>query len=109
MPEYPYLCKMCQREFDVVKPVAEIDTPERCECGGLDTVRLIALSNLEKSSMQQPYFEPALGCEIKGKGHRERILKERGLEEVGTTSPDTMYKNLEGQREKQKAREWAEL
>ena len=110
MPSYPYQCRYCLFEFDVVKSVAEIDTKEICfKCGEKDPERKTALSNLEKSSMQQPYYEPALGCIIKGKEHKKNILKEKGLEEVGSTSPDTMYKDLELQREKAKAKEWDNL
>lgn len=110
MPEYPYQCQSCNQEFDIIKSVADIDHVEPCkECGSDDTQRLIAKVNLEKSSMAQPYYEPALGCIIKGKGHKAQVLKEKGLEEVGSTSPDTMYKNLELEREKRMAKEWDEL
>lgn len=110
MPQYPYQCQSCYREFDVIKSVIDIDQEEICEqCGNAETKRLIAMSNLEKSSMQQPYYEPALGCIINGKGHKQQILKERGLEEVGTTNPDTMYKDLEQQKAKERARQWDDL
>tara|TARA_R110000796_G_scaffold251188_2_gene382031 strand:+ start:2089 stop:2421 length:333 start_codon:yes stop_codon:yes gene_type:complete len=110
MPEYPYQCQDCEKEFTSIKRVADIDNKETCpKCGNSKTKRQIALSNPEYSSAGQPYYEPALGCIIKGKGHRSRILKERGLEEIGNTSIDTMHKDLEVQREKRVAREWDNL
>jgi putative FmdB family regulatory protein len=110
MPQYPYRCKGCEYEFDVIKSVADIDEKEICiKCGEGQTKRLIAISNLEKSSMQQPYYEPTLGCVIKGKSHKKQILRQKGLEEVGSTSPDTMYNELEKRREKRMAKEWAKL
>lgn len=110
MPLYEYRCRSCEYEFDVAKSVTKFDRIEVCErCGNEDTERLISMVNLEHSSMQQPYYEPALGCVIKGKGHKNQILKQKGLEEVGTTSPDSMYKELEGQREKRMAKAWDDL
>ncbi len=110
MPEYPYLCHNCEHEFNIIKSIRQIDDQESCpQCNQHDLERLIAKSNLERSALGQPYYEPALGCIIKGKGHKQQILKDRGLEEVGTTNPDTMYKDLEAQREKRMAREWDEL
>lgn len=110
MPAYPYQCHSCSAEFDIIKSVDHFDREEQCtKCGGKDLVRYIAKSNLEKSSMVQPYYEPTLGCIIKSKSQRAQILKDKGLEEVGTTSADSMYKDLELQREKRLAREWDEL
>ena len=110
MPSYPYLCHDCGQEFEITKRVADFDKKEDCKgCGSGQTERLIAMVNLEHSSMQQPYYEPALGCIIKGKEHKRQILKQKGLEEVGTTSTDNLYKDLELQREKRMAQAWDDL
>lgn len=109
MPLYPYHCKDCEHDFDVAKSVADIDQTELCQCGSNNTVRNIALVSIEKSSAIQPYYEPALGCMINSKSHKQRILKDRGLEEVGNTSPDTLYKNIEQEREKRVAASWDKL
>ncbi len=34
MPTYAYMCD-CGREWDVVKPMAEYQRPETCECGDI--------------------------------------------------------------------------
>lgn len=110
MPEYPYYCPRCENEYSVFKRIANIEEPETCSrCGDDKSIRRIALSNFEKSSAVQPYFEPALGCIIKSKSQRAKIIKDRGMEEIGNTSTDTMYKIFEEQREKKAAREWDEL
>lgn len=110
MPIYPYACRDCGQQFDVVKRLGELDRVEACpHCVGNNTKRCIALFNLDKESCGQPYFEPALGMVVKSKGHKRRILKERKLEEVGTTSVETLYKDNELAREKRMAKAWDEL
>lgn len=110
MPLYPYECQSCHHHFEVAKPLLEIDLDELCtECDSTETKRLIALSAIEKSSAVQPYYEPALGCVINSKSHKQQILKERGLEELGNTSPESMYKDLEVPREKRIEKSWDDV
>lgn len=109
MPAYPYVCKDCGREFDIIKRVSDIDQVEVCECGSENTYRTIALVSIDKTSAAQPYYEPALGCVIKSKQHKSRILKQRGLEEIGNTNPDTLYKDNELRKQKERDREWEAL
>ncbi len=109
MPEYLYKCKSCGQKFDIIKRVADIDRVEACECGSTETTRLISLSAIDQSSCQQPYYEPALGCIVKSKGHKQRILKQRGLEEVGNTSPETLHKDYTERTQKRIAASWDDL
>lgn len=110
MPLYPYECEDCCENFEVAKPLATIDDQETCvKCSSPNTKRNIAISAIEKSSAVQPYYEPALGCMINSKSHKKQILKSRGLEEVGNTSPESMYKHLEVPREKRIAKSWDDL
>lgn len=101
MPEYPYTCSHCNADFSVFKRVAQIDTAESCpSCGAADTRRTIAKVAIERSSAVQPYYEPALGTVITSKSHKQRILRARGLEEVGNTNPDTLFRDGDAAREK---------
>ncbi len=110
MPIYPYECQDCNKDFEVAKRMADIDAEEMCrDCASTNTKRTIALAAIEKSSAVQPYYEPALGCMINSKSHKKQILKDRGLEEVGNTSPESMYKHLEVPREKRIAKSWDDL
>lgn len=107
MPAYLYRCLKCKDDFDVIKRIADIDQTELCvRCGSDDTARIIVAPNLDKTSMSQPYYEPALGCMINSASHKKRILKQKGLEEIGNTSPDTMYRNLELETKKRIAARW---
>lgn len=107
MPIYPYSCE-CGENFDIVKSVAELDKSEVCGCGKTAR-RLIAASAVDKTSCAQPYFEPALGCIIKSKGHKQRILKQKGLEEVGNTSAETLYKDYTKATQERIAKSWEAL
>jgi putative FmdB family regulatory protein len=110
MPTYPYKCHECSHGFEVIKLISDIERQENCPfCKGIIVERMIALSAIEKSSAVQPYYEPALGCIIKSKSQKTQVMKKLGVEEIGNTSPETMYKDLEVQREKRIAREWDEL
>lgn len=110
MPIYPYECQDCNKDFEVAKPIASIDAEEICDaCASPNTKRNIALSGIERSSAVQPYYEPALGCIINSKSQKKQILKDRGLEEVGNTSPESMYKQLEVPRQKRIEKSWDDL
>ena len=107
MPSYPYLCSDCSFKFEVIKRVKDIDCIESCKkCGSNNTFRKIALSNIDKTSTAQPYYEPALGCVINSNGHKKRILKDRGLEEVGNTSTESLYRQLEVPKMKEIDKSW---
>lgn len=109
MPTYPYFCKSCEFDFDVTKRISEIDEVEICPKCDEESVRLVALCAIEKSSAAQPYYEPALGCVIKSKSQKKHILREKGLEEIGNTSPESLYKQLEIPRQKKLEKSWDDV
>lgn len=110
MPCYPYYCHDCNHRWEVIKTLEDLDRPEHCQaCNSDATHRRIALTNFEKSSVFEPYFEPALGCKIESKSQKARVMREKGVEEVGNESPESMYKNLEVPREKRIASSWDDL
>tara|TARA_R110000796_G_scaffold99871_1_gene208285 strand:- start:1121 stop:1453 length:333 start_codon:yes stop_codon:yes gene_type:complete len=110
MPLYPYLCKICSYGFDIAKPLNKIEDIEACQkCGCVETQRMIALASIEKSSIYEPYYEPALGTVIKSKSQKEQVMKQLGVEEVGNTSTDTMYKDFEVERENRIKQSWEKL
>ena len=36
----------------------------------------------------EPYYDTGLGCEVTDRGHRQRLMRERNLEEIGDTRID---------------------
>jgi putative FmdB family regulatory protein len=44
MPIYEYVCEACRREFSLLRPMSEADTPAACEaCGHARTKRKLSL------------------------------------------------------------------
>ncbi len=51
-------------------------------------------------------FNPALGCYTRNTRHARQIAKSRGMEEVGTESPEKIHKHYEKQQEATRAARW---
>lgn len=90
---YPYRCNGCGEEFEVIKAVADIDRQELCpKCSSVG-VRYISTTHFYGASdWHGPEYNPGLGCIVESNKHKRQILKERGLEEIGTTSAETLHK-----------------
>lgn len=93
---YEYECEECNIKRDVIKPVREYNTPEKCfECGkGMR--KLISISRPIVDSMQPEYYH-SLGTVVKSKRHRRELMKARGLVEVGSEKPNTVHSSMDKQ------------
>lgn len=100
MPTYPYGCKNCKHEFDVIKSIKDFDSPEACpRCGVLSTERYISLTNFSGADNWDSHYNPGLGCVVKNRHHAARIAKQRGLIEVGNESCEKVMAANERKRE----------
>lgn len=102
---YEYLCERCDRRFDVVKSVKEIDRSERCDsCEGIAKRQFSFRVHILGASVQHAEYNPAFGCVVKDKYHRAELAKRRGLVEIGNdfSSPDKIHKTYEAEREAKK-------
>lgn len=107
MPVYPYYCKKCECEFDVIKLLKDIDNEEKhLKCGEFSVERRIGYSAIDRSSVFEPYFEPALGTIIRSKSQKARVLREKGAVEVGNEPTQNFEKYLEREREKRWEKAW---
>lgn len=108
---YEYRCKDCSHNFDVVKPVRDLDVDHECPaCGHDETVRLFSSNiHIVGAAVQHAEYNPALGCVIKNKQHRADVAKSKDLVEVGNETPDTLHKETVVKREQERAREWENL
>ena len=98
MPTYPYACREGHR-WDVIKRMADIDHPEACPTCGDTGMRQVARVNFNGAGdWNRTEWNAGLGCYTKGSKHIAQICKERGLEEVGTTSPETLHRKAEEDR-----------
>lgn len=110
---YLYSCGKCQTEFDVIKPLAEIDNPEFCPGCKRKGKREFAprAIYLNKTSVHHPEYNPGLGCVVKNERHKKYLMQSKGLVEVGNDygSGEKMQEKFEKDRAEKKEKEWEKL
>jgi len=78
--KYEYRCRTCKEVTEKERKVADRDKPVDCkECGGV-TRKIISLSRPHPD--MQPYYDPNLETYIKGRQHREKVMKKKGVSEA---------------------------
>lgn len=108
---YCYRCTNadCATEFEVIKSVAEIDRPEKCEKCGLPAGRYIGRTHFYGASdWDKAEWNPGLGMVTRNARHRKDEAKARGMEEIGNESPDKMHDHFEKQRKEKYDQVWAD-
>lgn len=109
---YAYHCDVCGRSFDVIKPVAEYQSPEFCPekaCGAPARREFVPRKTyLYGTAVQEAEYNPGLGCVTYSKQHRAEIAKHRGLEEIGNEKPESIHKHFDTRRAEARERGWAE-
>lgn len=103
MPVYEYHCQNCNTSF------AEFSTkiktgPVTCSCGNMADRKVSSFSfkmGSKKARIKDGFkegYNPALGTYVKSKKHYERLLKQKGLVEIGNEKPkpDNGRKQREG-------------
>jgi putative FmdB family regulatory protein len=108
---YPYRCGQCACEFEVVKPLAEIDRLERCTgCGSEETARYIARTHFYGASdWDRAEFNPGLGCVVRNRFHRAELARRQGLVEVGNEPVENLHKMAEAERSRRHEESWARV
>ena len=111
MPIYAYRCP-CATEWDVAKPMAELDRAEACpKCGAVNGAgsRLIQRANISGAGdWNTQCFHPALGQVVRNNAHARQIAKSRGMIEVGNEAPEKIHKACEQQRADTREQRWKE-
>ena len=95
MPTYDYRCLACGKVFETFRVVA-MRHDVKCECGG-DVVIQIGASVAVRGDLE-PYYCEGLGEVVQNRAHRMRLMKEKGLEEIG----DMKFWQLEREASRQK-------
>ncbi len=102
---YPYLCKSCGNDFNVIKSVKDIDNQELCKCGG-EAVRYISRTHFYGAKVEDAEYNPAFGCIVKSAKHRKDLAKRLNVEEVGNEPVEKIHEHYEKQLEKDLAASW---
>jgi putative FmdB family regulatory protein len=97
---YEYYCESCNIAFDVVKSTSEYNSKEYCQSCLGNTVKLFSRPQLIGLSDRAEY-NPAFGCIVKNKQHRNELAKRHGFIEVGNEKVD-----FTKQREDKRAKNW---
>lgn len=79
-----------------------MEREEACDCGTI-AVRLFRPSpnNIFKSKglVENPEYNPGLGCVVKNKKDLKEICKAKGLEPIGNEKPETVHKYYDTKRQ----------
>ncbi len=95
---YAYRCPECAHDWDVWKPAAEFDRPEVCPtCSAAGTRLICAPVGFcgEKIQDREAEFNHGLGAVTRNKAHRSALAKQKGLEEIGNTSAESLHTQAE--------------
>lgn len=81
-PLYDYRCRdgACKKLTTAVRKIAERDNAPACKHCGANTRKIISLSRAHPD--MTPYFDDNLQTYIKGRQHREKVMKEKGVSEA---------------------------
>jgi len=76
--QYRYRCLDCKEITEAVRSVEGRNDCPICPCGG-QTRKIISLYTVHND--MAPYYDEHLQCHIRGKQHRQKVMKEQGVSE----------------------------
>lgn len=107
---YEYECSSsaCGERFDVVKPLRDYQTPEKCPKCQKPADRRFSRLQIMGASVEDAEFNPALGCVVKNKKHREELCKRKGLVEIGNdySSAESIHKEFDQKLKEKREESW---
>jgi len=106
---YPYVCEKCNKDQDILKPASDSSKIEHCNQCGNELKRVWTRFQVIGASVQNAEYNPGLGCVVNNKRHRQEIAKQRDLIEVGSETPDTIYKEAVVRKQQEREKEWDKL
>ena len=109
-PLYEYFCPKCKHEFEVIKPISEYNSPEKCEKCKKSAIKLVSSGIFfTGTKIEDAEWNPGLGIITKSKKHRDEIVKRKNLIEIGNENPDTIHKHQDKAREEKRRRSWEDV
>lgn len=86
MPTYTYQCPACNEIVEEFRSVNERYSV-KCACGQAMEIVILAPPNHPKEML--PHFDRGLGCEVRDRADRQRIMDAKGLKEAGDSDHPT--------------------
>lgn len=86
MPIYEYECQRCGAVFERVFSIESF--PNQIICGGnCDGVAIKIISRVQNMKPDwEPYYDENLDVHVRGRGHRNEVMKAQGLTERDLSS-----------------------
>lgn len=112
---YEYECQnpKCGKRFDVIKSYKDIDVNENCPKCGEYAVRQFVPQKLHitGAKVTHPEFNPGLGCVVKNKYHKQELMKQKGVVEVGNDfgSGEKMNQHFDAIRAEKHRKSWEDV
>ena len=106
---YPYTCEACGAKWEVIKSVRQIDEPEHCAKCQTPGRRYISRTSFYGAAVEDAEYNPAFGCVIKNSAHRKALAKQRGMEEIGNESLDSIHAHFDGEQRRRQERHEKEI
>lgn len=116
MPTYDYICPKCDCAFDVVLSIRAYsqETVSQCPscenpCGKDDRdFKKMRRTHFIGTSVQNAEFNPGLGCVVKNRAHKDELMKEKGVVEVGNDygSAEKMDAYFQKRKEEEREKRW---
>jgi putative FmdB family regulatory protein len=107
MPTYEFFCEKCDIEFEVTKSIKEYKTPEACTaCGNVATKLFSKSVFFTGTKIEDAEYNPGLGIITKSKKHRDEVVKQKNLIEIGNEKPETIHRHHDKARAEKRKKSW---
>ena len=98
MPLFDFRCMKCDKIFEIYKKLNEEAEVKYPDCQSFEIRRVWLPGTLNVSLPMHEYYDNGLGMVVKGKSHRNAIMKEKGLIEMGTEKLDLAKQERDRER-----------
>ena len=102
MPVYKFKCS-CGNEVEEFRPLVDFVSHITCKCG--TNMNIVIQSIGVINDFHEAYYDYGLGQVIRTRQERKQVMKEKKLEEVGTTKLDPEAVRLKKERDYNKVME----
>lgn len=111
MPTYDFACAPCAKDFDVTQSIRDYDGKAICPTCGQETSDRVYTSDVHiiGAKVEDREFNHGLGIVTKNARHRKDEARARGLEEVGTSSPQAIHDHCDRERSEKRRKMWEDL
>lgn len=106
---YPYRCKTCGHDFEIICKVSEYQAEVPCKGEGCEaTAKRYYTPHhvMGADDWNNTEYNPGLGCVTRNRKHAREIAKSRGLIEVGNEKTESIHKEFDKKRADKRKERW---